>query len=148
MFNEYSVDVSTLKKILIDKKLEKIGDFARESGVNRNTISAIFNGYKPSSDTMYKIAEALDLTPEMAGKIFFNQTYVSSKLNETKSAQEVKDMKITIETEPKEIADLIAALQGQQISKVKFRLATPKKISAEGSVSYTHLFLMHLSQRN
>ena len=86
MFNEYSVDVSTLKRILIDKKLEKIGDFARESGVNRNTISAIFNGYKPSSDTMYKIAEALDLTPEMAGKIFFNQTYVSSKLNETKSA--------------------------------------------------------------
>lgn len=26
MYNEYSVDVSTLKKILIDKKLEKIGD--------------------------------------------------------------------------------------------------------------------------
>ena len=86
MYNEYSVDVSTLKKILIDKKLEKIGDFARVSGVNRNTISAILNGYKPSSDTMYKIAEALNLSPELAGKIFFNQTYVLSKTNDTKSA--------------------------------------------------------------
>lgn len=49
-------------------------------------------------------------------------------------------MKITIETEPKEIADLIAALQGQQISKVKFRLATPKKISAEGLSAYIAAF--------
>jgi len=32
----------------------------------------------------------------------------------------VKDMKITIETEPKEIADLIVALQGQQDSKSSF----------------------------
>ncbi|MFR5799240.1 MAG: hypothetical protein ACLUFX_10440 [Oscillospiraceae bacterium] len=56
-------------------------------------------------------------------------------------------MKITIETEPKEIADLIAALQGQQISKVKFRLATPKKISAEGLSAYIAAELINKAQQ-
>lgn len=79
MYKEYSVDVPTLKKVLIDKNLDRIRDFSKASGVNRITISAILNGYKPSSETMYKIANTLDLTPELAGKIFFSLTYVQSK---------------------------------------------------------------------
>lgn len=44
---------------------------------------------------------------------------MSIKRNQV-SVKEVKDMKIAIETEPKEIADLIVALQGQQDSKSSF----------------------------
>ena len=44
MNKEYSVDVPTLKKVLIDKNLDRIRDFSKASGYKRNTIIANMNG--------------------------------------------------------------------------------------------------------
>jgi transcriptional regulator with XRE-family HTH domain len=49
------------------------------SGINRNTLSDIFKGTAyPSGMTMQKLAKALDLEPEEAGRIFFVPRLVSN----------------------------------------------------------------------
>lgn len=45
-------------------------------------------------------------------------------------------MKITIEAEPKEIADLIVALQDQHISKAVFKVAAPRVINGNDLKKY------------
>lgn len=66
------VNIKLLKKLMIDKNLNTIGELSELSGVNRNTLSDIVNdGYLPSGDTMIKLADALDMNPEIAGSIFF-----------------------------------------------------------------------------
>ena len=69
---EYNVNGNEIKKIMIDKDIKSITEFSRKSGVNRNTLSKVLNNEsRPSSDVMFKIAITLELTPEMAGTIFF-----------------------------------------------------------------------------
>lgn len=70
---ERKTDVVELKKVMIDRGLDRISDLARASGVSRNTLSRIMNGCaQPSSDVMYKLTEALSLEPTHAGRIFFS----------------------------------------------------------------------------
>lgn len=68
----YAVDVKELKHLLVDNDLPTIESIAEKTGVNRNTISGVLNGsVYPSSMVMQKIVDALGLTAEQAGKIFF-----------------------------------------------------------------------------
>lgn len=72
MNSNYSVDTTELKKIMIDKGLEKIIDLSDASGVDRNTLSKVLSGdMKPSTTVIEKLMYALDIVPEKAGLIFF-----------------------------------------------------------------------------
>lgn len=68
----YIVDTVALKKLLIDKKIDSISEFAEISGVGRDTLSGILKGtIRPSTAVMDKIIIALELEPAAAGLIFF-----------------------------------------------------------------------------
>lgn len=72
MNSNYYVDTTELKKIMIDKGLEKIVDLSDVSTVDRNTLSRVLSGdIKPSTTVIEKLMYALDITPEKAGLIFF-----------------------------------------------------------------------------
>lgn len=74
MVSKYRVDVVTLKKIMVEKHLDKIIDLSKASSVDRNTLSKILNEeMKPSTIVIEKLIEALDISPEKAGAIFFSQ---------------------------------------------------------------------------
>lgn len=69
---EYRVDTKTLRKLMIDKNIETIGQLADVSGVGRDTISGVLSGQiRPSTAVMDKLIYALDIEPENAGPIFF-----------------------------------------------------------------------------
>lgn len=68
----YFIDIKELKKAMIDAELDSIQALSDKSGVNRNTVADTVNGNSlPSSDVMRRIATALDLSSERAGRIFF-----------------------------------------------------------------------------
>jgi len=74
MCKEFKTDVISLKKQMIEKKISKITELSEASGVDRNTLSKVLNEeIQPSSNVMYKLVKALELTPEKAGKIFFGK---------------------------------------------------------------------------
>lgn len=71
---KFTTDIIALKKIAVDRRLDKISDLSKASGVNRNTLSMILSGKsQPSSDVMYKLITALQIPPEEAGHIFFSR---------------------------------------------------------------------------
>ena len=68
----YSVNTVELKKLMIEKGIETIGELAEKSGVGRDTVSGVVNGkIRPSTAVMEKIMVALDMKPIDAGVIFF-----------------------------------------------------------------------------
>lgn len=70
---DYRVDVVALKKIMVEKNLEKIVDLSSASTVDRNTLSKVLNGdAKPSTTVIEKLMSALQIPPERAGAIFFS----------------------------------------------------------------------------
>ena len=76
---EFKTDVISLKKQMIEKNLSKITELSEASGVDRNTLSKVLNEeMQPSSNVMYKLVKALELTPEKAGKIFFDKNLRST----------------------------------------------------------------------
>ena len=69
---EFIVDVTAIKKIMVEKKINTISELAELSGINRNTLADVLNEKtKPSSDTMYKLVRCLEIHPALAGEIFF-----------------------------------------------------------------------------
>ena len=75
----YYIDIKELKKAMIDAELDNITKLAEKSGVDRNTISFLLNGKTlPTSEVMRKIATALDLPSERAGRIFFAKELTSN----------------------------------------------------------------------
>ena len=71
---QYQVDTIELKKRMVEKGLEKITELSKASSIDRNTISKVLNGsIKPSTTVIEKLMIALDISPDLAGKIFFNQ---------------------------------------------------------------------------
>lgn len=73
MMRYYVTDTIELKKLMVEKGLDKIIDLSSASGVDRNTLSKVIGGeIQPSSTVMDKLAKALDMEPERAGNIFFN----------------------------------------------------------------------------
>lgn len=73
MEQKYKVDVVELKKIMVEKKLDKIIDLSAASKVDRNTLSKVINGdIKPSTTVIEKLMSTLGIPPERAGAIFFS----------------------------------------------------------------------------
>ena len=70
----FPVDTKALRKIMIDRNISTIIEFAQICGIDRNTASSVINGTsRPSSLTMDKIVDGLELSPEEAGRIFFTE---------------------------------------------------------------------------
>lgn len=68
---KYKVDIVELKKIMVEKNLDKIIDLSSASSVDRNTLSKILNGdAKPSTTVIEKLMSTLQIPPERAGTIF------------------------------------------------------------------------------
>lgn len=71
---KYRVDTRELQKLMIDKNVKSIIDLAKLTGINRNTLAGVVTGREyPSSTTMCKIVDVLDIEPSNIGKIFLLQ---------------------------------------------------------------------------
>lgn len=71
---QYQVDTIELKKRMIEQGLEKITELSKASSIDRNTLSKVLNGsVKPSTTVIEKLMMTLNISPDLAGKIFFNQ---------------------------------------------------------------------------
>ncbi len=69
---EYITDVSELKKIMIDRKIESILELSDCTGISRNTLGSILNGkMQPSAPAMKKLISALEIDSKKAGEVFF-----------------------------------------------------------------------------
>ena len=67
-----AADIIALKKLMIEKGFKTIGALADVSGIGRTTLGKVLDGkIQPSTDTMFKLMDALDIPNEEAGKIFF-----------------------------------------------------------------------------
>ena len=70
-----------LKKIMVEKGLDKISDLSRATGINRNTLGNVLRGStQPSADVIMRLVTTLDVPPTHAGEIFLAQIYVIRKL--------------------------------------------------------------------
>lgn len=70
----YRTDTNGLRKLMIDKGILTITELSEKSGINRNTVSLVLKGeIQPSSDVMFKLADTLEMCPQVAGAIFFTQ---------------------------------------------------------------------------
>lgn len=68
----YGINVMLLRQKMIENGFINIVDLAKAANVSRDTISKMLAGKtKPQTNVMYAIANALKLTCEEAGKIFF-----------------------------------------------------------------------------
>lgn len=67
-----ATDIVALKKIMVEKELDKISELARISGVNRTTLGNVLRGKaQPSAEVMNKLIDTLAIPPNKAGEIFF-----------------------------------------------------------------------------
>lgn len=68
----YRINTKELKKVMIDNNIESIAELSEKTGVGRDTLSKVINGKaQPSFGVLLKLAEALSMSPEVAGKVFF-----------------------------------------------------------------------------
>lgn len=68
----YGINVMLLRQKMIENGFINIVDLAKAANVSRDTISKMLAGKtKPQTNVMYAIANALKLTCEEAGEIFF-----------------------------------------------------------------------------
>lgn len=66
-------DVIMLKKLMVENHFDSIGSLAKASGIHRNTLGKVLSGaIQPSADVMTKLVQALNISPEIAGTIFFS----------------------------------------------------------------------------
>lgn len=68
----YGINVMLLRQKMLENGFINIVDLAKAANVSRDTISKMLAGKtKPQTNVMYAIANALKLTCEEAGEIFF-----------------------------------------------------------------------------
>ena len=68
----YGINVMLLRQKMLENGFINIVDLAKAANVSRDTISKMLAGKtKPQTNVKYAIANALKLTCEEAGKIFF-----------------------------------------------------------------------------
>ncbi len=69
---KYACDVVEIKKEMATQNISTIGELSSLSTISRNTLGKILNAQEqPSAAVMYKLVDALNLSPEKAGSIFF-----------------------------------------------------------------------------
>lgn len=74
MKNVYATDIITLKKIMLEKGINTIGELSEKTQISRNTLGKVLSGrLQPSSETMFRLVSVLNISPELAGVIFFSQ---------------------------------------------------------------------------
>lgn len=69
----YFVDTRALKTAMVAAGFDTYDALANAAGVSSRTISAVVNGKNPTYPVMCKIVSALNLSAELAGKIFFSR---------------------------------------------------------------------------
>lgn len=68
----YRIDTVAFKKKMLDEGFNSFSSLAEETGLSRDTVSAVANGKrKPSMSVMEKLASSMHMTPQEAGSIFF-----------------------------------------------------------------------------
>lgn len=68
---QYMVDVKGLRSAMALANIKSKTELAEKSNVNRNTIGTLLDGKSlPTLSVLYRIAGALDLSPDEAGRIF------------------------------------------------------------------------------
>lgn len=72
MVTKYTINTRAFKIAIAAAGFDSYAELARAAGVSDRTVSAIARGKRPTSTVMYKLADALHLTGEEAGKIFFS----------------------------------------------------------------------------
>ena len=71
---KYEVDIAELRKRMIENDCDTIEKLSDASGVNRNTVADVVKGRTfPSSIVMSKIGQALNISSNDMGSIFFKQ---------------------------------------------------------------------------
>lgn len=69
----YKTNVKELKKVLIEHDIQKISQLSKLCGVSKNILGNVLNkGVQPNADTMFKLVNALNISPQQASKIFFS----------------------------------------------------------------------------
>lgn len=75
-----TTNVLKLRKIMLDKGCNTIGELSAITNINRNTLGQVLNGAtQPSSYVMNQLVLALDIPPRKAGEIFFNSNLRNEK---------------------------------------------------------------------
>ena len=70
----YEVDIGELRKIMTDCGFDTIDSLSEAANVNRNTVADVVKGRAfPSSIVMQKIGEALSMSGDQMGKVFFKR---------------------------------------------------------------------------
>lgn len=73
MSKTYKVNILVLWDQAERKGIRSVGELSERSGVDRDVLLPILEGRSlPSFDIMLKLASALELSPELAGRIFFD----------------------------------------------------------------------------
>lgn len=79
----YTVDTIALRKLMIEQGYMTISSLSKASDVSRNTLSKVLDGsIRPSADVMSKLAVALTMSPEVAGRVFLPETYAVRKFRD------------------------------------------------------------------
>ena len=67
-----NVDTKAFKKAMIDADCDTYGELSERTGINRSALSDYASGkQRPSYDSVEKLAEALCLSYEEIGRIFY-----------------------------------------------------------------------------
>lgn len=73
MSKTYKVNILVLWDQAERKGIRSVEELSERSGVDRDVLLPILEGRSlPSFDIMLKLASALELFPELAGRIFFD----------------------------------------------------------------------------
>lgn len=73
MSKTYKVNILVLWDQAERKGIRSVEELSERSGVDRDVLLPILEGRSlPSFDIMLKLASALELSPELAGRIFFD----------------------------------------------------------------------------
>lgn len=68
----YEVDTKALRTAMAENEINSISKLSAVSGISRVTLSKVLSGDSfPSSAVMKRLADALHLDGERAGRIFF-----------------------------------------------------------------------------
>lgn len=71
--NKRATDTVALKKIMVERELDRINALSEASGVSRTTLGNILSAKaQPSAEVMNKLIDALKIPPAKAGEIFFS----------------------------------------------------------------------------
>ncbi|MBO7426224.1 MAG: helix-turn-helix transcriptional regulator [Clostridiales bacterium] len=69
-----NIDAKEFKKAMVESNIDSYLQLEEATGLNRSTLSSIVKGeQKPSYDTIGVLADALHLTYEELGRIFFTK---------------------------------------------------------------------------